>query len=66
MGYHCCQLHNILWIMLLSRLSPYLYEITGGYRRVFRRNRSTTDKIFCICQILRGNGSTMRQYISYP
>jgi hypothetical protein len=30
-----------------------------------RRNRSTTNQIVCIRQILEKSGSTMRQYISY-
>jgi hypothetical protein len=37
--------------ILLSRLSPCADEIIGDYQW-FRRNRSTNDKIFCICQIL--------------
>jgi hypothetical protein len=27
-------------------------EITGDHQCLFRRNRSTIDQIFCICQIL--------------
>jgi hypothetical protein len=38
--------------ILLSRLSPYIDEIIGDYQCGFRRNRSTSDKIFCIRQIL--------------
>jgi hypothetical protein len=38
--------------MLLSRLSLYIEEIIGDHQCGFRRNRSTTDQIFCICQIL--------------
>jgi len=37
---------------LLSRLAPYAQEITGDHQFGFRRNRSTTDRIFCIRQIL--------------
>jgi hypothetical protein len=44
--------YEILSNILLSRLSPYIDEIIGEYRYVFRRNRSTTDQIFCIRQIL--------------
>ena len=44
--------HNILSNILLSRLTPYAEEIIGDHQVGFRRNRSTTDHIFCICQIL--------------
>jgi hypothetical protein len=44
--------NTILWNILPSRLSPYIDEIIGDHRRRFRRNTSTTDQIFCICQIL--------------
>jgi hypothetical protein len=44
--------YNILSNILLSRLSPYTDEIIGGHHCGFRRNRSTTDKSFCIHQIL--------------
>jgi hypothetical protein len=45
-------LYNILSNILLSRLSPYIDEIIGDHQCGFRRNRSTTDQIFCIRQIL--------------
>jgi hypothetical protein len=38
--------------ILLSRLTLYADEITGDHKRGFQCNRSTTDHIFCICQIL--------------
>jgi hypothetical protein len=38
--------------ILLSRLFPYAEEIMGDHQGGFRRNRSTTDHIFCIRQIL--------------
>jgi len=41
-------LHNIL----LSSLTPYAEESIGDHESGFRRNRSTTDHIFCIRQIL--------------
>jgi len=44
--------YNILSNILLSRLIPYAEEIIGDHQCGFRRNRSTTDRIFCICQIL--------------
>jgi hypothetical protein len=57
--------YKILSNALLSWLSPYMGEIMGDHQCEFRRNRSTTDQIFCIHQILEKIGSTMRQYISY-
>jgi hypothetical protein len=57
--------YKILSTILLSRLVPYMDEIIGDHQCRFRRNRSTTDQIFCIRQILEKNGSTTRQYISY-
>jgi hypothetical protein len=43
--------YKILSSILLSRLTPYAEEITGDHQCGFRRNRSTTDHIFCIRQI---------------
>jgi hypothetical protein len=57
--------YTILSNILLSRLVPYIDEIIEEHQCGFRRNRSTTDQIFCIRQILEKNGSTMRQYTSY-
>ena len=57
--------YKILSNILLLRLIPYaILEITGDHQCGFRRNRSTTDHIFCIRQILEKNGNTMRQCIS--
>ena len=46
--------YRILSNILLSRLTPYAKEITstGAHHCGFRLNRSTTDHIFCIRQIL--------------
>jgi hypothetical protein len=44
--------YNILSNILLSSLSPYIDEIIRDHQCGFQRNRSTTDKIFCIRQIL--------------
>jgi len=44
--------HKILSNILLSRLIPYAKEIIGNHQCNFRSNRSTTDHIFCIRQIL--------------
>ena len=56
--------YKILSNILLSRLSPYTEEIIGDHQCGFRRNRSTTDHMFCIQQILeKKNGNTMKQCI---
>jgi len=44
--------HKILFNILLSRLIPYAKEIIGNHQCGFRRNKSNTDHIFCIRQIL--------------
>jgi hypothetical protein len=44
--------YKILSNILLARLTPYAEEIIGEHQCGFRRNRSTTDSIFCIRQIL--------------
>jgi len=56
-SYGCISLlpttYKILSNVLLSRLTtPYAEGIIGDHKCGFRRNRSTTDHIFCICQIL--------------
>jgi hypothetical protein len=43
---------NNLVSVILKLLIPYAEEIMGYHQCGFRRNRSTTDHIFCICQIL--------------
>jgi hypothetical protein len=45
-------MYKIFSNLLLSRLIPYAEEIIGDHQSGFRRNRSTTDHIFCIRQIL--------------
>ena len=45
-------MYTILSNTQLSRLIPYAEEIIGDHQCGFRRNRSTTDHIFCIRQIL--------------
>jgi sorting nexin-29 len=44
--------YKILPNILLSRLTPYAWEILGDHQFGFRRNRPTTDHIFCSRQIL--------------
>jgi hypothetical protein len=48
--------HLILSNILLSRLTPYAEEIIGDNQCGFRHNRSTTDHIFCVHQILEKMG----------
>jgi hypothetical protein len=47
--------YKILSNILHSRLSQYVDEIIGHHQCGFQRNRSTTDHIFCIRQILEKN-----------
>jgi len=44
--------YNILSYILLLRLIPYAEEVIGDHQCGFRRNRSTTDHIFRISQVL--------------
>jgi hypothetical protein len=44
--------YKILSNILLSRLSPHIDEVIGDHQCGFQCSRSTTDQIFCICQIL--------------
>ena len=44
--------YKVLSKILLSRLTPYIEEVIGDHQCGFRRNRSTTDHIVCIRQIL--------------
>ena len=44
--------YKILSNILLSKLTPYAEEIIGYHQGGFRLNRSTTDHIFCIPEIL--------------
>jgi hypothetical protein len=52
-AYHYCRgtLYKIVSNILLSRLSPYVEETIGDRQCGFRCKRSTTNHIFCICQI---------------
>ena len=49
---HLPTTYKILSNILLSRLTPYAEEIIGDHQCGLRSNRSTTDHIFCIHQIL--------------
>jgi hypothetical protein len=43
--------YKILFGILVLRSTPYAEDITGNHQWGIRRNRSTTDHIFCIQQI---------------
>jgi hypothetical protein len=49
--YHFCQLH-IKFSLTSFWLTPHIEEIIGEHQCGFRRNRLTTDHIFCIRQTL--------------
>jgi hypothetical protein len=53
--------YKILSKILLSRLAPYAEEIIEDHQCGFRRNRSTTDHIFCIRQILENEYTGIKQ-----
>jgi len=44
--------YKFLSNILLSRLTPYAEESIGDHQCGFGRNRSTADRVLCICQIL--------------
>jgi hypothetical protein len=50
--YHCYQLHTKFYQMAFSRWIPYIDENIGDRQCGFQCNSSTTDQIFCLCQIL--------------
>jgi hypothetical protein len=51
--------YKILSNILLARLTTYVNEIIRDHQCGFHHNRSTTDQIFYIQQILEKNGSIM-------
>jgi hypothetical protein len=58
--------YKLLSVILMSGLTPYAEEIIADHKHGFRRNRSTTDHIFCVGQILeKTNGNNMKQRLSY-
>jgi hypothetical protein len=61
--------YTILCNVLLSRLIPYADEIIWDHPCSFRRNRSTTDQIFYIPQILAKeweyNGTVHQLFIDF-
>jgi hypothetical protein len=58
-------INKILFKFLLSRTTPCAEEIIGDHQCGFRSNRSTTDHIFCIRQILEKNGNKAKQCVSF-
>jgi sorting nexin-29 len=61
--------YKILSNILLARLTPYVNEIIGDHQCGFCRNRSTTDQIFYIRQILEKkweyNGTVHQLFIDF-
>ena len=61
--------YKVLSNILLSKLTPYTEENIGYHHCGFRRNRSTTDHIICIRQILEKiweyNKSVHRLFIGF-
>jgi hypothetical protein len=55
--------YKIVYIILPSRLSPYVYEVVGNYQRGVCM--STTDQFSAFVRHWRKNGCTKRQYINY-
>jgi hypothetical protein len=54
--------------ILLSSLTPYPEKIIGDHHCGFRRNKSTTENIFCIRQIRKKwefNKTVRHQYIDF-
>jgi hypothetical protein len=61
--------YKLLSKILLARLTPYVNEVMGDHQCGFRRNRSTTDQIFYIRQILEKkweyNGTVHQLFIDF-
>jgi hypothetical protein len=61
--------YKILLNILLSRLTPYADEVIGDHHCGFQHNRSMTDQIFCIWQILEKkweyNGTIHQLFIDF-
>jgi hypothetical protein len=61
--------YKVLSNILLSRLIPCADDIIGDHQCGFRCNRSTTDQIFYICQILdkkwEYNGTVHQLFIDF-
>jgi hypothetical protein len=64
-AYHCYQLNTKFYVVSFP-----LAEVRTQTRWFWNHrgcwcNRSATDQMFCICEILEKNGSTVRQHLSY-
>jgi len=57
-------MYKILSNILMSKLTPHAEEIIGDHQCGLGRNLST-DHIFCIRQILKKNGNTMKQCMRF-
>jgi hypothetical protein len=61
--------YKILSKILLAMLTPYVNEVIRDHQCGFRRNRSTTDQIFYILQILEKkweyNGTVHQLFIDF-
>jgi hypothetical protein len=61
--------YKILTNILLYRLTTYVDEIIGDHQCGLQCNRSNTDQIFCICQILEKkweyNGTVIQLFIDF-
>ena len=57
---HMPTTYKIFPNVLLSRLTPYAEKILGDQQYVFLRNRSSTDRIHCIRQVLENSGNTTK------
>jgi hypothetical protein len=72
-NYRCISLlsttYKILSNILLARLTPYADEIMGDHHCGFRSNRSTTDQIFYVRQMLEKkweyNGTVRQLFIDF-
>ena len=57
--------YKILTNILLSSLTPHAEEIIEDHQCGFQRNRSTTDHIFSVCQILEKKWEYNEASLSY-
>jgi sorting nexin-29 len=45
-------MYKVFSNILCTRLKPYVEEVTGSYQCGFREEKSTTDQIQALCQVL--------------
>jgi hypothetical protein len=57
--------YKILSNIFVSKLTPHVGEIIEDHQREFQRNRSITDQIFCIRQILEKKGRILGHHMNY-